>query len=163
MIGAGGFEGVRAILSALGNKNVYVDENNNPVQNPFKTQEELQQLSSREGTGTFNLRNLLDSKALGGIYQQGVKPAAGVASWAVPFGKGSNLITKTLLPGMAAGGLSAMSDEESNPSSILEGGVYGGAGALALGALFGVGGKVLSKLGKTESKLGEGVRRELDK
>ena len=56
------------------------------------------------------------------------KSTAGLAAYGIPFGKGSNILTKALLPGGAVGGLYGVSDErKSNPlTDILAGGATAG-------------------------------------
>jgi len=74
--------------------------------------------------------------------------AAGLGSWAVPFGKSAQgagllgrVLQKAVLPGAAAGALSDIGGGESTPESIAGNAVLGGTGAGAFGAL----GKILGK------------------
>lgn len=128
-IAGAGFELGRAGLSALGNKNVYVNqETGEEVANPFKTRQELEQFDPNSG-----------GNVLKAILEQGVKPSAGVASWAIPFGKGANLASKVLLPGAGVGGLQAFSEEDSTLGSVGKGALYGAGGAALLHGVLGLG------------------------
>lgn len=84
-----------------------------------------------------------------------VQEAAGLGSWAVPFGKASQgagllgrILQKAVLPGAAAGALSDIGGGESTPESIAGNAVLGGTGAGAFHALSGILGKGASLAGK---------------
>jgi murein DD-endopeptidase MepM/ murein hydrolase activator NlpD len=88
---------------------------------------------------------------------EGRKAAANVASFMVPFGKGTNIATKTLLPGAAVGGLQASSQEGATLPKIVGGAALGAAGAGALN----VAGKAVSGLTKNlPKKIMESVFKE---
>jgi hypothetical protein len=57
------------------------------------------------------------------------KASAGVAAWAVPFGKGAGLMRGTLVPGAKVGALHSISEEDSTLESVLGGAVLGAGGA----------------------------------
>jgi len=70
------------------------------------------------------------------------------ASYAVPFGKGANLATKAILPGMAVGGLNAAAQQNATPGSVVGNTIAGGITApLAMGAGKLLGG-LLPKIGE---------------
>jgi len=91
---------------------------------------------------------------LGAILGQG-KASAGVASWAVPFGKGANFATKALLPGAAVGGLQSFSDPNATPESVAGGAFTGAAGAGILRGATNALGKVPGLVGKGSNKLSD--------
>lgn len=152
----GGFEVGRALDSAAGNKYAYVDQNGQTVQNPFFNQQELQQANDNPG---------------GFVLDKGVKPGVGVASYAVPFGKGAGTVSKALAPGAAVGAAQAASQADfSNPAEateeILKGSIFGAAsaGVLSLASsLLKLGGKMSSDVGSkargsaTQVRLDAGV------
>lgn len=112
-----------------------------------------------------NEQKMLDSGA-GNYAKQSLKNTAGIASYGIPFGKGANLLTKALLPGAAAGGLSAASENEASGESILQGILGGAAGA---GIVQG-GGDLLKKalgkvggLGKPIQEVGTNLRGNVSK
>jgi hypothetical protein len=109
------------------------------LQNPFLSNEDL---------------NQADRDPLGYFMDKGLKPSAGVASYAVPFGKGANILTKFLAPGALAGGASAFSNDE----DILKGAAFGAGGAGVLGKgselLGGVAEKLFGKAGGALEKGG---------
>ena len=65
----------------------------------------------------------------GNIISGAAKSTAGLGAYAVPFGKGSNFLTKALLPGAGVGLTSGIADErKSNPiMDLLAGGATAGA------------------------------------
>ena len=91
---------------------------------------------------------------LGAILGQ-TKASAGVASWAVPFGKGANFATKALLPGAAVGGAQSFSDQNSTPESVLQGALAGGATAGVFRGATNALGKVPGLVGKGSNKLSD--------
>lgn len=140
-IGAAAFEGGRAldqaagspIAHAMGNQNDYVDKNYNAIENPL--------MSSQEFQGVQKDPNQFMGNQL--------KASAGVASYAVPFGQGANMLTKAILPGMAAGGLQGVSDPNATPTSVAASAGMGAASSGATAALF----KGLGLIGKTGNAL----------
>ena len=149
-IAGAGYEVGRAGLSAMGNKDVY------NKQNPFLTEQELQKFDTGKGAG---LQNILGNK---GVTQQ-LKDSANVGSWAIPFGKGANIVQKALIPGAVAGSLRGVSKNDATGGSVIKDAVTGAATAGA----FQVGGDLLGKIlkgtGVGAQKLGtsarEGVRQ----
>lgn len=143
-IGGAGFEGGRALMDKLGVQNVYADAKGNAVKNPFLSDEELQSISD---------------DPMGAMGKQ-LRASAGVASWAVPFGKGAGLISKVLAPGAAVGALSKASEDNTGVSDILKGAA---GGALTAGVVHG-GGKLLEGgaklIGKGVNKVGNMVAND---
>jgi hypothetical protein len=138
----------RAGLSALGNKDVYNKEN------PFLTQQELQKFDTGKGTG---LANYVGNE---GVTQQ-LKDSASIGSWAVPFGKGSGIVSKALLPGAAVGSLQGYSKKDATGQTIIKDAILGAATA---GVLQGGGdllGKLFKKTGNVTQKLGTDVRESV--
>lgn len=92
---------------------------------------------------------------MGGTFPQAAtqvgQDTAGAASWMTPFGRGANIATKALLPGMTSGGLQALSQPNANPLTVGEGVV---GGAILPTALAGAG-KVLNGAGYVSNKLGQ--------
>ncbi len=86
-------------------------------------------------------------KSTGRMAKFALNPAAELSSYAVPFGKGTNVLAKFLAPGAVAGGLDALSQDK----NVLAGGATG----LATGGLLGGAGKLTGKAGKTLSELGD--------
>jgi hypothetical protein len=139
-----GYELFRGAKSALGDKNAYVDPQGNTVQNPFLTEQQLSAFDSGKGSlldspssGLNNLGAQLTNPNSGAI--QGLKDTANVASYAIPFGKGSGLLQKALLPGAIAGGLQGISQENATLESVAKSALIGGAGAGVLNKVLGVG------------------------
>lgn len=137
-IAGGAFELTRTGLDKAGVKNVYNDPQGNLRENPFLTSNELEQFST---------------DPMGSLGKQ-LRASAGVASWAVPFGKGANLLSKVLGPGFAVGALQKASEDNAGVEDVLKGGVGGAATA---GLVHG-GGKLLeggaNLIGKGAKKLG---------
>lgn len=79
------------------------------------------------------------------------KGLAGAATYAVPFGKGANLLSKVLAPGAAVGALGAASEPVVTPGSIALSAAGGASGA---GLLHG-GGVLASKAGGGLVRAGE--------
>ena len=131
---------------------------NNPetgemVQNPFLNEQELTKASQPIQLSDLNVLNPNNNSALG----QQIKNSANVGAYAVPFGKGANLLTKALLPGAAAGALQGVSQDNATAGSVLGSGVLGGATAGALDKLGPVLGKLLGKTGGGLENAGEGI------
>lgn len=78
------------------------------------------------------------------------KIAINAVTGAIPFGKGGSLLTKALLPGAAAGGLSALEQDNATPQSVVSGATTGALGA-------GILSKILPGSGKLLTKASEGV------
>lgn len=157
-IAGGAFELGRAGLSALGNKNAYVNqETGSEVQNPFLNRQELESFNSGKGPGLDNLFANLFTPGSG--VQKQIQNSAGVASYAVPFGKGANVLTRAILPGAASGGLSAFSQDDASTENVLGGAVTGGVTAGILDKVLGglLGGRIGKSLEETGSKVRKGV------
>lgn len=125
-IGAGVYEGGRALSSMLGNKNAYVDQNTGQVvQDPFATTEELGKFSTPQGGATEALKNTL-----------------GMASYAVPETEilsGGGILKNILagvvnkgVQGAAIGGLQSASQGQNISTGALTGAalnpLFAGAG-----------------------------------
>lgn len=89
-----------------------------------------------------------------------------IAAWAIPFGKGKNILTRSVLPGAGVGALTAPSTSEAIADVLSGGGIQEGAvediaGSALIGSAIPVGleagGSLLSKLGGKGTKLSEGV------
>lgn len=83
------------------------------VQNPFLSRQDMQNIDN-------NPQNYVT---------QQVKDSVNVASWGIPFGKGSNLLTKALIPGAFVGGIQSATQDNATPTSVATGAVTGAAGA----------------------------------
>ena len=79
------------------------------------------------------------------------KDLAGLASYAVPFGKGAGIVQKAILPGAVASGLLETNQPKSTVSSVVKAGVAGGVTG---GALYGLG-KLFSGLKGGLKRVGE--------
>jgi len=121
--------------------------------------EQAAQIASADLLGTRSRAEQISQKAqdkgaASAIFEEGVKPSLGTASFAVPFGKGANIATKALIPGAASGGLYAASEENATPESVAAGAATGSlfAGALsALSSKFGAkGAKAVEKAAEAE-------------
>lgn len=140
LVGAGAYEGGRALAAATGGKNVYVDENNNVVENPFMNQDELKKMSPSAQGGYA--KPLLE----------GAKKTAGGMAYVVPGGAaaGAGAGAKILAgatQGAKIGALGGFSqsdaeDVEGLTVDTATGGLVGGATGGALSAL----GSALTKL-----------------
>lgn len=118
-IGGLAFETGRVIGNKLGN-DVYVDKQGNTIQNPFLSSEELEKYNK---------------DPLGALLDQG-KASANIASYAIPFGKGANFLTKAIIPGAAVGGVQSATEDNASVGSVLKGTLGGG---LTAGGLYGAG------------------------
>lgn len=126
-IGAAVYEGGRALDSAagspvahaMGSMNDYQDKTGNTINDPFLSQQDTENYHTNP---------------LGQILNQ-AKDSANIASYAVPFGKGANMLTKTLLPGAVSGGLQGVSQQNVTPSSLAGSIGMGAAGAGVMGGL----------------------------
>lgn len=145
-----GYELYRGGKSALGDKNAYFNqETGQVVENPFLSQQQLSSFNSK-GSGLQNVGAQLATQNSG--VRQGLKDTANVASYAVPFGKGANFLSKVLAPGASSGALQALSAENVSPLSVVGGGVGGAASA-----------GILQGLGILGSKAAGGAKKLLDK
>lgn len=85
------------------------------------------------------------------------KTTAGLASYAVPFGKGANIVSKTILPGATSGALFEAGQPGATKESVGKGAKYGAAGAL----LFKGGEKLFRSLGgggaSVENRVGRSI------
>lgn len=143
MAGGAAFELGRAGVSALGNKNAYVNQQTGEtVQNPFMSEQDLSSFDSKKGGGLTNFLAQLQTQNSGA--RQGLKDTANVASNFIPVGKGASLATKYIAPGAVSGGLTALSNEDVSAQSVLGGAIGGGATSGALAGL----GKIFSKSGR---------------
>jgi len=127
------------------------------------TPEEEKKLASQKATLFYSeeeaQKKLSDR---GKIAITGAKATAGAASYAIPFGEGTSLMSKVFIPGFASGALFEASKEGATPESVLESGV---SGALTAGAIEGVGGMLSWVKGKNgeiirqSEKLAEDTRK----
>lgn len=85
------------------------------------------------------------------------KIGAGLESFAIPFGKGSGIVTKALLPGAATAGLFETSKDNATPESVIEASVIGAGTA---GALYGAG-KLVSKIADKSASGGESLQSDI--
>ncbi len=124
-IAGAGFETKRAVSSAMGDKNAYLDKTGNVVENPFLSQGNLEKASKNP---------------LGYIADQ-VKQSAAVASFGIPFGKAGFIGSKFIAPGAAVGAAQALPDAQ-NVEDVARGMTTGAV----IGGGLQIGGKVLSKV-----------------
>ena len=126
-IGGGVYEGARAldqaagapVSKAMGNTSDYTDSQGNPINDPFLSQQELQQY---------------DANPVGQVLKQAGNSAA-MASWGVPAGQ---TIKGAVALGGLSGGLNGLGQDNVTPMSELTsiltgagtGGILKGAGAL---------------------------------
>lgn len=138
-IAGAGYEGARAIDSLLGNKNAYVNQQTGKVmEDPFLSQQDLQKIDT-------NPAEYIGDQA---------KNSAAIASYAIPFGKGANLLTKAILPGAAVGAGQSLPDAK-NGEDVVRNAITGGLTGGALEALGGV-------LGKLKGAAGAGAQKGAD-
>jgi len=117
-IGGAGFETIRALKQLFGDKNAYVNQQTGEtVQNPFLSQQQLQSVTQNP-------------------VAEVARNTAGIASYAVPYGKGANILTRAILPGATQGGMFAASKEGATGQDVAGGAAGGG---LFGGALYGLG------------------------
>lgn len=107
----------------------------NPVANLYNTAAQ-QTANNQQQQGSFN-----PGQALGQTFNTFTSPAAlsaygEAASFAVPFGRGANFLTKSVLPGAAAAGIYSAGQPGANPQNIAQNALLGGVTA---GAFHGVG------------------------
>lgn len=83
-----------------------------------------------------------------------VKDSVNVASYAVPFGKGANVLTKAVLPGAVVGGMQGASKDDATAASIVGDAAIGGIlGGVTYGATKIPG--MLKSLGKGTQQTGD--------
>jgi hypothetical protein len=76
--------------------------------------------------------------------------AADAASYAIPFGKGANVLSKVLLPGAGVGALQGLSQEGATPESVLGNAALGAGGAALLQKILpGIGAKAEETITKS--------------
>jgi hypothetical protein len=124
MAGGAVYEGSRAIKSAMGDKNAYVDKNGAVVQNPFLKEEELKKFSD-PASGML----------------EGAKRTAGMEAYFIPAGKvaeGAGIAARVgagAVQGAKIGGLTGFSQSDAtdvaglvtdSATGALKGGVTGG-------------------------------------
>ena len=82
------------------------------------------------------------------------KDSINIASYAVPFGKGANFVTKATLPSMAVGAMQSASEDDASLQSIVGGALTSG---LTGSALYGASKipSLIRKLGGTTEKAGQ--------
>lgn len=84
---------------------------------------------------------------------QQARDSVNVASYAVPFGKGANFLTKAVVPGAAVGAMQEVSEKGATPESIVGAAVTGGSiagllhGAMKVPGALRKGGKVVENAG----------------
>lgn len=126
-IGGAAFELGRVGASSLGFNPYINQQTGEAVENPFLSMQELEKVSQ-----PLSLKK-------GGALDQQLRDSANIGSYAVPFGKGANIVTKALAPGAAVGGLQALSDEDATAGSVATSALTGAATAGFLDKLMGVG------------------------
>lgn len=125
-IGGAAFELGRLGASKAG-FNPYVKESGEEISNPFLNRQELEEASQP-----------LSFKK-GGALDKQLRSSVNIGSYAVPFGKGANVLTKTLAPGFAVGAMQGLSDENATAGSVLTSGGLGALGAGLIGKIAGAG------------------------
>lgn len=125
-VGGAGYELFRAGKQALGDKNAYVNQQSGQVvENPFLSRQRLQSITQNPAAEV-------------------ARNTAGIASYAVPYGKTipgvAPFLSKAVLPGALQGGLFASSKEGATTEDVggatVGGGLFGGA-LYGLGKLLG--------------------------
>ena len=82
-----------------------------------------------------------------------LRSALELGSFAIPFGKGANILSRAILPGAGVGLARGLSEEEATPSSV----VSSTAGGAALSTAFPMVGKLLGLTGRGAVKAGENL------
>ena len=130
---AGGalYELLRAGADKVGVKDVYYDtQSGQTVQNPFLTENELQEFSIEGDNPLERVLNIgMTEKGRKTFTDKAVRPAAGVMSYGVPFGKGASTLSRAVLPGATAGGMFAYSKPDAGVEEVIGGAVVGGVTA----------------------------------
>ena len=132
-IGGAGFEIARVLAArgaipkkVLGQNLEYVTEQGETIQNPFLSEESLEKIQKHP-------------------FKEALKTTAGLASYAVPFGKGgavasklapglgklAPLAAKTIIPGATSGALFEAGQPGATPQTVGRAGAFGVGGALA--------------------------------
>lgn len=110
-------------------------------------------LLSSPGEAKYIVDNALNPNP---IQNSAVKEAAGLASFAVPYGKAGFIGSKFIVPGAIQGGLSGLSQQNSTPTSIARDTAIGaGTGAVMQGV-----GKGLNALGGMLKNKGDSLTAE---
>lgn len=152
-VGAAGFEVARAVPTAFkkndNNKySLYVNpETGKEVDNPFVSDQELAKLSQPLS---------LDK---GSALRQQVSDSANIGAWAVPFGKGTGVAQKALLPGAGVGVLTSI-DPNVDVSELPEKMIEGAAKGAALSGLLYGGTQAFSKAKGAMNKTGDKLQQE---
>lgn len=102
------------------------------------------------------LDNQENQQALDHPVKTGAEIEAGLGSYAVPFGKGANLLTQVIAPGAVSGGLQAASEDITNPGNIVKGVASGAGGA---GLMHGAGSLVNKAIEPVTDKLGQFIEK----
>jgi len=103
-------------------------------------------------TGETGVKALTSEKGRKEIEKQ-LRSDAEILSYAVPFGKGTGIVSKAVVPGLASGALQGLGQEDATASSVIGSSLLGGATA---GILEGIFGNLLGKGGaKVESAAGK--------
>lgn len=117
--GGAAFELLRPLLYGGDKNNQYYDVENKRIRaNPFLSESDLGTLS----TG-------------GGAAKEGARITSGLASYAVPFGKGASTATRAVLPGLASGALFEGSNPEATTESVMTSAITSAATAGVLDKL----------------------------
>lgn len=108
------------------------------------------QIASPDIFGTQSRAQQMQKDPEAALAEQG-RANLGLLSYAVPFGKGANILTKAILPGATAGALQGASEENATPESVIGSGILGagtGAAVHGIGKILGFGQKGLTKGGE---------------
>lgn len=144
-IAGAGYEVYRAGKQALGDKNAYFNqETQQVVQNPFLSESELVDVSKP--------LSLNKDSAL----RKQISDSASVASWAIPFGKGTGIMQKAIIPGAKVGALQSIRPDVKLEELPVKMGVGAVEGASMAGGLY-FGGKALSGAKNYLTKTGKAV------
>lgn len=123
---------------------------------PFTTKEQKKQA----GRNLIEHQKAIDEAKKNLKTKDLIQAALQYGSYAVPFGKGANLITKTFLPGAATGAMQGAAEDDAGIGSTIKGGLGGatgagiftGAGKLAKGG-YNLVAKTLNNVGDDVSKV----------
>lgn len=110
-LGRAGDQAIGSPLAhAMGNSDDYINQQGQGIGNPFLSDQQLQQYHTNP---------------MGQIGDQ-AKNSVAIASYAVPFGRGANILTKATLPGMAASGMQSVANPGATPGSVAGNTLLGG-------------------------------------
>lgn len=154
-IGGGIYETGRALAGSFAKTpeqqaSLYWDpKTGRKIENPFLSTQQLTEAGTKPGKF---------------LWQRGIQPGAGVASWAIPVGKGATFASKFVTPGAAIGALQATSFTEKEKLEdiavdIAGGAIKGAAFSAAIGALSTALGKLGGRLQKSGGQVRQGVRQ----